>query len=77
MQAYILIEAQGGKSKKVYQKIEGLRGVKTAHVVTGPYDIIVLAEGKDISEIGEFVLSKIRAIDGVEKTLTCVIVEMG
>ncbi len=76
MQAYILIEAQGGKSKKVYEKIESLRGVKTAHVVTGPYDIIVLAEGKDISEVGEFVLSKIRAIDGVEKTLTCVIVDM-
>ena len=67
MQAYILIEAQGGKSKKVYQKIESLRGVKSANVVTGPYDIIVLAEGKDISEVGEFVLSKIRAIDGVEK----------
>ena len=76
MQAYILIEAQGGKSKRVYQKIESLRGVKSASVVTGPYDIIVLAEGKDISEIGEFVLSKIRAIDGVEKTLTCVVVDM-
>ncbi len=76
MQAYILIEAQGGKAKKVYQKIEGLRGVKTAHVVTGPYDMIVLAEGKDISEIGDFVLSRIRQIDGVEKTLTCVVVDM-
>ncbi|MEK6570138.1 MAG: Lrp/AsnC ligand binding domain-containing protein [Bacteroidota bacterium] len=76
MQAYILIEAQGGKAKKVFQKIESLRGVKAAHVVTGPYDIIVLAEGKDISEIGEFVLSRIRSIDGVEKTLTCVIVDM-
>ena len=76
MQAYILIEAQGGKAKKVFQKIESLRGVKATHVVTGPYDIIVLAEGKDISEIGEFVLSKIRSIDGVEKTLTCVIVDI-
>jgi DNA-binding Lrp family transcriptional regulator len=76
MQAYILIEAQGGKAKRVFQKIEGLRGVKSANVVTGPYDIIVLAEGRDISEIGEFVLSRIRAIDGVEKTLTCVVVGM-
>jgi DNA-binding Lrp family transcriptional regulator len=74
MLAYILIEAQGGKSKKAFQRIESLHGVKSAHLVTGPYDIIVLAEGRDISEIGEFVLSKIRSIDGVEKTLTCVIV---
>lgn len=76
MQAYILIEAQGGKSKKAFQKIGDLRGVKSAHLVTGPYDIVVLAEGKDISQIGEFVLSKIRAIDGVEKTLTCVVVDV-
>jgi DNA-binding Lrp family transcriptional regulator len=76
VQAYILIEVQGGKSKKAFQKIEGLRGVKSAHLVTGPYDIVVLAEGKDISQIGEFVLSKIRAIDGVEKTLTCVVVDV-
>jgi DNA-binding Lrp family transcriptional regulator len=76
VQAYILIEAQGGKSKKAFQKIEDLRGVKSAHLVTGPYDIVVLAEGKDISQIGEFVLSKIRAIDGVEKTLTCVVVDV-
>jgi DNA-binding Lrp family transcriptional regulator len=76
VQAYILIEAQGGKAKKAFQKIEGLRGVKSANLVTGPYDIVVLAEGKDISQIGEFVLSKIRAIDGVEKTLTCVVVEV-
>ncbi len=76
MQAYILIEAGGGKSKKAYQKIEHLKGIKAAHVVTGPYDIIVLVEGRDISEIGDFVLSKIRSIEGVEKTLTCVVVDI-
>jgi DNA-binding Lrp family transcriptional regulator len=44
--------------------------------VTGPYDIIAFVEAADIDALGRVVLSKIRTISGVTKTLTCVAIEV-
>jgi len=49
-------------------------GVKSAHLVTGPYDIIAYVEAKDPGAIGRLVMSKIQAVTGVGKTITCVVV---
>ena len=51
--------------------------VKTAHTVTGPFDIIILVEAKNLHELGEVILSKIRGTEGVSRTMTCVTVEAG
>lgn len=72
--AYVLIEAAPKKALQTCAKIAKIAGVKSAHLVTGPYDIIALVEGKDPSAIGRLVLSKIQAVDGVGKTITCVVV---
>ena len=72
--AYVLIEAAPKKARAACARIARLTGVKSAHLVTGPYDLIVLVEGKDPGAIGRLVLSKIQAVDGVGKTITCVIV---
>jgi DNA-binding Lrp family transcriptional regulator len=47
-----------------------------AHAVTGPYDIIAHVEAANIDALGKVVLSKIRTINGIVKTLTCVAVEV-
>ncbi len=47
-----------------------------AHAVTGPYDIIAFVEAADVDALGRVVLSKIRTIGGVTKTLTCVTIEV-
>ncbi|HSB72808.1 MAG TPA: Lrp/AsnC ligand binding domain-containing protein [Candidatus Methylomirabilis sp.] len=72
--AYVLIEAAPRKARAACAKIAKLAGVKSAHLVTGPYDLIVLVEGKEPGAIGRLVLSKIQAVDGVGKTITCVVV---
>jgi DNA-binding Lrp family transcriptional regulator len=51
------------------------KGVKLAHTVTGPFDIILLVEAKTLQELGDVILSKIRGVDGVSRTMTCVTVE--
>jgi DNA-binding Lrp family transcriptional regulator len=72
--AYILIEAAPKKARTACARIAKLVGVQAAHLVTGPYDIIALVEAADPQAIGALVLSKIHAVDGVGKTITCVVV---
>lgn len=72
--AYVLIEAAPRKARSACGKIAKLPGVCSAHLVTGPYDIIALVEDKDPTGVGRLVLSKIQAVDGVGRTITCVVV---
>ncbi len=73
--AYILIEITGGKTKDALKRIKGIKGIECVSAVTGPYDAIAYAEAKDINKLGDMVVSKVRAVNGVSKTLTCMVVE--
>lgn len=73
--AYILIEVTADKTKGVLTKLQKVKGVTAVHAVTGPFDIIATIEAKDVKDLGDIVLSKIRTINGIEKTITCVAVE--
>ncbi|GAJ11767.1 unnamed protein product, partial [marine sediment metagenome] len=39
--------------------------------VTGPYDVIVVIEGKNLSDVGDLVTGKIHPIAGITRTVTC------
>ncbi|MBI4289506.1 MAG: Lrp/AsnC ligand binding domain-containing protein [Chloroflexi bacterium] len=69
--AYVLIETAMGKTKDVVGAIQSLEGLKSVNVVTGPYDIIVVMEGKNADAIGQLVTGKIHHIPGVSRTLIC------
>ena len=75
MLAYVLVEAQGGKSKTVSQRIAKINGVKSACAVTGLYDVIAQVEGDSVNQMGDMVLSKVQAVQGVVRTMTCFVVE--
>ncbi|HWO71362.1 MAG TPA: Lrp/AsnC ligand binding domain-containing protein, partial [Actinomycetota bacterium] len=45
-------------------------------VVTGPYDVVVVAEARSLDELGKLVVSKVQAVDGVTRTLTCPVVRV-
>ncbi len=70
--AFVLIETVVGKNKEVAAALRQLEGVKSVDTVTGPYDIIVVAEGEIVSEIGELVTAKIHAIPSISRTATCI-----
>ncbi len=72
--AYVLIEATPKKARSACAGIAKISGVKSAHLVTGPYDIIALLEGSDPTAIGRLVMGKIHRVDGVGRTITCVVV---
>jgi DNA-binding Lrp family transcriptional regulator len=74
MNAYILIQTAVGRQGDVSSEIARIDGVMEADPVTGPYDIVVLAEARSLDELGRKVLSQIEAIDGITRTLTCPVV---
>ncbi|MGF7234198.1 MAG: Lrp/AsnC family transcriptional regulator [Frankia sp.] len=72
--AYILIQTEVGKSASVAKEIEQIAGVTQAEDVTGPYDVIVRAEARNVDELGKLVMSRVQAVDGITRTLTCPVV---
>lgn len=73
--AYIFIETIQGKAKTIARDVSQIRGVKSAHTVTGPYDVIVFVEAESINVLGDFIVSKMQAIPGVLRTLTNVVID--
>jgi DNA-binding Lrp family transcriptional regulator len=76
VQAYILIQTEVGKAAAVAREIAELKGVTQAEDVTGPYDVIVRAEAKNVDELGKMVVAKVPGVDGITRTLTCPVVHL-
>jgi len=74
--AYIFIETVQGKSKTVAAEVSKITGVKTAHTVTGPYDVIIFVEADSIKTLGDSIVSRIQTIPGVLRTLTNVVIDL-
>ena len=74
--AYILIQTEVGKAAKVTTEIVDITGVQQAQAVTGPYDVIVRAEARNLDELGQLVVARVQAVDGITRTLTCPIVHL-
>ncbi len=74
--AYILIQTEVGKAAAVARAIIELDGVTTAEDVTGPYDVIVRAEARNVDELGKLVVAKVQGVDGITRTLTCPVVNL-
>ena len=71
VQAYILIQTEVGKASGVAKAVSAIAGVTLAEGVTGPYDVIMRAEASSMEEFGRLVLSKVQAVPGITRTLTC------
>jgi DNA-binding Lrp family transcriptional regulator len=69
-----MINVKAGKGRATMEKLERFKNVAGVEAVSGPYDLIVSVTGSDFNEIGRLVIERIQAIDGVEKTLTCNII---
>jgi DNA-binding Lrp family transcriptional regulator len=74
--AYILVQTEAGKAARVAEDIVKIEGVQLAEDVTGPYDVIVRVEARDIDELGKLVVARVQAVDGITRTLTCPVVHL-
>jgi DNA-binding Lrp family transcriptional regulator len=60
----------------VAKEVRDLDGVAEAEDVTGPYDVIVRAEAKNVDELGKLVVARIQGVEGITRTLTCPVVHL-
>ncbi len=74
--AYILIQTEVGKAAAVAAAVAEISGVIAAEDVTGPYDVIVRAEARNVDELGKLVVAKVQGVDGITRTLTCPVVHL-
>jgi DNA-binding Lrp family transcriptional regulator len=74
--AYILIQTEVGKAAQVAKEVGAVGGVTEAEDVTGPYDVIVRAEAKNVDELGKLVVARIQSVEGITRTLTCPVVHL-
>lgn len=74
VEAYIFIECTSGKTKDALREVSDIKGVKTAHAITGQYDIIVFTEADDLRDLGEIIVTKIQGVQGVLRTITSMVV---
>ena len=76
VQAYILIQTEVGKAATVAVSVAEIQGVTAAEDVTGPYDVIVRAEAKNVDELCKLVVARVQGVDGITRTLTCPVVHL-
>jgi DNA-binding Lrp family transcriptional regulator len=76
VEAYVLIQAEVGRSAAVADAVRKIPGVRFADVVTGPYDVVLRAEAADIDGLGELTVAKVQAVAGVTRTLTCPVLHL-
>jgi DNA-binding Lrp family transcriptional regulator len=75
--AYILVQTEVGRAgSSVADEISRISGVLEADNVTGPYDVVVVAESENLEGLNREVLSRIQAVTGITRTLTCPVVHL-
>jgi DNA-binding Lrp family transcriptional regulator len=75
VEAYVFIDCEHGKAREVAEKIKKIGGAEDVKTVTGPHDIIAYVAASSFKVLGDVVITKIQAVDGVKRTLTNVVIE--
>jgi DNA-binding Lrp family transcriptional regulator len=71
LEAYILVNAEAGAIWEVAEETLKVQGVKTAHAVTGQFDVVIFVEFAKVEELGR-VIERIQQIKGVRRTQTLI-----
>ena len=74
--AYILIQTETGKAAVVAAALRDLPGVSDTASLAGPYDVIARAQAPGIDELARLVTSRVQALDGVSRTMTCPVIHL-
>lgn len=72
--AFVLVSflpTLGVSQKEVANRISKMEDVYEVHLIAGEWDILLKVRGKSMQEIGELVIDKLRAMEGIGRTYTC------
>jgi DNA-binding Lrp family transcriptional regulator len=69
--AYILIETVVGRSREITTELQKCDWVQCAERVTGPYDIVAMAECHALADVEMLIRREIGPMDGVIRAVVC------
>ena len=72
VRAHVLLTVTPKLADKVVRGLRGLATVRTLHSVSGNFDMIVIVDAPSIRDL-DMLLDQIGAMDGVERTLSSII----
>jgi len=73
--AYVLIQTEVGWPARVAGALRDLDAVEWAEDVAGPYDVIARVHARGVDELGRLVVTRIQAVSGITRTLTCAVIK--
>ena len=80
IRGYVLIETEVGTTHSVGDTIRHIRSahgrITSVDTVTGPYDVIVQLEAEDLDHLGKAITSEVATVPGVQRTTTCLSVNL-
>jgi DNA-binding Lrp family transcriptional regulator len=70
----------GGREKPLSQRdvakqIAAFPEVQEVHIITGGWDILVKVRADHVDTLGRLVMDKLRTVEGIENTLSCIVYE--
>jgi Lrp/AsnC family leucine-responsive transcriptional regulator len=70
----------GGRGKPLLQRdvakqIAAFPEVQEVHIITGGWDILIKVKADHVDTLGKFVMDKLRIVEGIENTLSCIVYE--
>ncbi len=71
--AFVLVIADIGAEKRIVEELSDLDFVEEADILYGEYDIIAKVKIDEVSKLSDFVLEKIRSIQGVKRSSTLIV----
>ena len=81
IRGYILVETEVGRTQAVGRALRSLCPIEAkvlaVDTTTGPFDAIVQLEAPDLDLLGKCITEDIQHIEGVQRTTTCLSVQLG
>ena len=68
--AYVLINVEPARTQEVIERLNAISGASVREVL-GPYDVVVELEAGTVEDLTEIMRHRIRPINGVSNTVTC------
>ena len=69
------VDGASVSQRAVAMEIAKFPEVQEVHIITGDWDLLVKLRAENVDSVGKFVVDKLRLIQGLEKTLTCMVFE--
>lgn len=70
-------KSEGISQREIIERIAKMHNVQEVHIITGDWDILVKIKEKDVDSVGKFIVDELRALPGIEKTLTIFVLQTG